>query len=806
MIGNYLAVAIRSLSRDRLFSLINILGLSLGIACALVITLFVLDELSFDRHHEKADRIHRVILDAKLMGKEIQGPISPAPMAAAIRAEIPEVETAVRLWRRSDVVVARGADTFTEDVYYADPEYFEVFTHPLLEGDPATALVEPNSIVLVQRAAKRLFGEHHALGETVTVNGTDFKVTGVADDIPYNSHLLLDYLVSMSSRTPNREDEVWVSNNFRTYLVAREGASPEKIEDKLNAIVRRYAAPQIKTFLKVTMEVFEEQGGRYRFHLQPLTDVYLRSDFPFGMERNGDIDTVYMFASIAVLIVLVACVNYTNLTTARASRRSVEIGIRKAVGAERGHLLRQFLGESILTTAAAAFIAVFLAELALPALSGFLDKPLSLARFDGWQFLAAVLMVPLVGVAAGAYPAFVLSAFRPQAVLKGGGKSAGRGLLRSALVVFQFVVCVALVVGTIVVNEQMRFVRSKNLGFEKERTLVLHRAWPVRQKFDAFRESLTRDPRILAVSGSSDVPGRWFNNSAFMPEDAPAGQSYLLWRLSVDEDFVETMGLAVAEGRGFSRAFPSDTSAVLVNRTAAALMGWDEPIGKRIRHPGVRQDQPTTYTVVGVLEDFHFQTLRETIRPLIVQHVGHSETNNVNNVVIRFKTDDLASLLESVEAAWTAIRSDQPFIYSFLDDDLETLYAADRKVAQIAGGFSVLAILIGCLGLFGLTSFTTAQRTKEIGIRKVLGASEGSVVRMLSTDVIRFVLIGNAIAWPIAYVVMEQWLQSFAYRTTLGVGPFAAGGLVALAVSLATVSVLTVRAARSNPVEALRYE
>lgn len=806
MIRNYLAVAIRGLKRSRANSLINVIGLALGIACSLVITMWVMDELSYDRHHVKADRIYRMVLDAKLMGKEIKGPVTPFPMGPAIVEEIPEVEAAVRLWQRTDMIVTRKERVFPEKVFFADASYFDVFTHPLIEGEPSTALREPQSVVITRSAAMKLFGDLNALGETITINNEDFEVTGVAEDVPHQAHAHFEYLVSMSSRAPNREDAYWVSNNYRTYAVLSEGASPAEVEDKLNVLVRRHAAPQIQMILKVSFDEFEDNGGRYAFRLQRLTDIHLRSHYDMEIEPNGDIDYVYMFSSIAILVIAVACINYTNLTTARASRRSVEIGMRKAVGARRGQLIGQFLGESILLAFVSGVMALLLVELLLPRLSGYLGKPLTLDVFSWTQAVVGVGLILALGTVAGAYPAFLLSGVRPEAVMKGPVGFSGKGSLRGVLVVFQFVVSVVLVIGTTVVAKQVQYVQNKHLGFDKDHLIVLHRAWPIRSKFAAFREELERDPRIQSVAGSSDIPGQWFNNSAFLPEGSSGGQTYLLWRLCIDEAFVETMGMNVVEGRTFSRDFASDSSAALLNRAAADLLGWENPIGKRLRHPGRVGGEFVTYEVIGVLEDFQFESLREEVRPLIVQHVRHPETNNMNNVVIRFRTDDVPALLEKVEATWAAMRPDQPFLFSFLNDDLDALYAADRKIAGIAASFSALAIVIGCLGLFGLALFTAEHRRKEIGIRKTLGASVGSVVGMLSADVIKYVVVGNVVAWPIAYYVMDHWLQDFAFRTSIGVLPFLAAGGLAMLVALGTVSVQTIKAARANPVDALKYE
>ncbi len=807
MLSHYFAIALRSLNGNRVYSLINVFGLTLGLGCALVIYLFVADELSYDRYHDNANRIYRVILRGRLQGKTINGAVSPAPMAQAIVDEIPDVETAARLWRRDEVLVGTGDRKFIERVYYADGVYFKIFTHPLIEGDPRTALVEPNSIVLTQTGAKKYFGTRSALGEALKLNDDDYVVTGIAEDIPHNSHVHFDYLASLVTREDSR-NQMWVSNNYFTYLLLAEDASVPAIVAKINSMVRKYAGPQTKAILNTTFEEFERSGGRYEFELQALSDVHLRSNFDIELETNGDIDYVYTFSFVAILVLLVACGNYTNLTTARATKRGTEIGMRKTLGANRQQLVRQLLGESILLTAASCILAIGLTSAALPAISAQLQKPLSLSTIAPIEILAAFVLVLLVGLVAGAYPALLLSRFRPQEVLTGSkGLAGSRGLLRSVLVVFQFVVSVVLVVGTLVVHGQIRYVQAKHLGFDQEHVLVVKRAWPIRKKMDAFRQELLRDAGIVAVAGCDNVPGEWFNNSAFLPEGSTGDQSYLLWRLTADENFIGTMGMTVSEGRDFSRDFASDSSAVLLNQTAAQLMGWaDDPIGKRILQPGFESDESITHSVIGVVDDFHFESLREEIRPLIIQNTRHKETNGVQSVVIRIRTDDVAGTLQKIEESWKTMAPGHPLMCTFLRDDLDALYRADQKTVEIATGFSLLAILIGCLGLFGLTSFMAEQRTKEIGVRKVLGASGAMIVQMLSTDIVRPVIIGNLIAWPIAYTLLDSWLQAFAYRAELGIGHFLLGGGLALAVALVTVGYQTAKAAGADPVDALRYE
>jgi len=805
MLKNCLLVGLRSLLRHPLYSVINISGLAIGIACSMMIWTFIQYELSYDGYHEKADRLYRVVLNARLMGKEIRGAVAPAPMAGALTEEVSEVETATRLRTRGDVYVRRGDRRFTEEVFYADRTYFDVFTHRLVRGDPATALKEPNSIVLTESAAEKYFGSEPAIGAGLTLNSDEYIVTGVAEDMPANSHFHFSLLGSLVTRADSRSQS-WLSNNYRTYLVLKEGRSPEAVDARLAELVQKYAAPQIAAVLNASWDDLGRADGNYAFFLQPVRDVHLFSDLDVELEPGGDVLYVYIFAAIAVLVLVVACINYVNLATARALNRAREIGMRKTLGAYRGQLILQLLAESTVLATFATLIAHVVVHLTLPVLSDRLSKPLSVEWTNGFFLGVSALLALLVGLAAGSYPAFLMASFRPQEALKTRTPAAGNGGMRSALVVFQFLVSIVLMVGTVVVFDQLQYVQNKPLGFRKEHLIVLHRTWPVRAQMATLKEELLRDSRILAVTATSNVPGRSFSNTVFTPEGASGDQSVLLWTLGVDEDFYSTMEMELVDGRGPSGGLASDSTRAVLNESAAELIGWkDGAVGRRLMGLGATSGDREAIEVIGVVRDFHFESLHQQIRPLIMRTTQHRYSRS-RFVVIRVRTPNLTGVLASVREKWQSVAGDAPFRFTFLEDDLDALYREDRKTAGIIGGFSLFAILIGCLGLFGLTSFTTTQRTKEIGVRKALGASVGSVLVLLSRDVVRLVIAATVIAWPVAYYLMADWLENFVYRTTLGPSAFLLGGGAALGTALATVSVLTVRAAHLDPVRALRDE
>ena len=804
MIKNYLKIALRNLRKHKGYTFINITGLAVGLACCLLIVLFVRDELSYDRYHDNADQIYRITLDALLGEQEIHGPISPAPMAQALVSDFPEVVQATRLFTFRDETLVRYEDNrFVEErFFFGDSTFFEVFTFPFLQGDPETALVEPNTVVLTESTARKYFGQENPIGQTLRVNEqTDYEVTGVMADVPTNSHFHFDFLGSLGT-LDNSRNPIWVSNNFRTYFILAEGHSPEALEAKFPAMVENYAGPQVEQILGITIDQFFASGGRFAFQLQALTDVHLHSQLDFEIEPNGDITYVYAFSVVAFLILLIACINFMNLATARSANRAKEVGVRKVLGSNRRQLTLQFLMESMLLSVIALGVALVLAAVLLPVFNSLSGKALQIDYLDGFMLSGVIGLAVLVGLLAGSYPAFFLASFSIVNVLKGQGtvgmKSSG---LRSGLVVFQFVISIALMIGTAMVYRQVDFIQNKRLGFDKEHVIVLERFNALGPQQQAFKQQIQQHPNVVAVAAANTLPGRSFGDTSFIPEGAPPEDIRNIHLLYTDFDLLETLNLELVDGRFFSRDFATDSTAIVLNEAAVKELGWTEAVGKRLVSPSFSGGESQFITVVGVVKDFHFESLRQAIGPL-----GMFIGRNLNYLTVRIEPGDVTGTLAAFEAQWKTFAPEQPFTYSFLDRDVDALYQADQRTGSLFGTFALLAIMIACLGLFGLAAFTAEQRTKEIGVRKVLGASVGGIVLLLSKEFTKLVALAFVVAAPLAYFATNRWLQDFAFQADFSWWIFVLAGLAALAIAWLTVSYQSIRAALTNPVEALRYE
>ncbi|MCI0695026.1 ABC transporter permease [candidate division KSB1 bacterium] len=813
MFKNYLKIAARNLLKHKAYSLINVLGLAIGMACCILILLYVQNELSYDRHHQKAERIYRVASDHKFGGNHFQMAVSPAPMAEALVRDFPEVESAARFRGYGSFLVKKeGEQNFKEErVIFADNAIFDIFTIPLLGGDAKGALTAPNTVVISQSTAKKYFGESNPVGQSLLFDNTAvYKITGVFADMPDNGHFHFDFIAALISMDESR-NSLWISNNFRTYLLLKAGGQPATLEAKFPEMVRKYAGPQVQEFLGASFEAMVQQGNQIRFYLQPVRDIHLHSDLSVEFEPNSNINYVYIFSAIAFFILLIACINFMNLATARSASRAKEVGIRKVVGSYRRQLVGQFLAESIFLSVIALMLALVLVELILPAFNNLAEKQLQTFYFGNWPLLAALIGITLlVGVVAGSYPAFVLSSFKPVSVLKG-AKSAGArsSRLRSALVVFQFAASVILIVGTIIIKNQLHYIQNKNLGFNKEQVIVLHDAYALGEKLEAFKNEAMRNPSMISATVSGYLPvSSNRSDTGFWPEGQRASDnpvSMQIW--SADYGYIETMGMEIVAGRNFSETFGADSSAVILNEKAAKMFGFGDPIGKKIftwgftPGRGVDRDRIIPYTVIGVVKDFHFASLKENIGAL-----GLRLGRNRGLMSFRFKVENVAALIAFLENKWKEFAPDQPFAYSFLDERFSNMYRAEQKVGEVFSVFAGLAIFTACLGLFGLASFMAEQRTKEVGIRKVLGATAVNVTALLSKDFVKLVLVANLIAWPVAWYAMNRWLQDFAYRVNISWWIFALAGGLALLIALLTVSTQAIKAALANPVQALRYE
>ena len=790
MFWNYLKVAWRNLLRHPLYTAINVVGLAVGLTCCLLVLLFVFDEVSYDRFHEKADRIYRVLWDGQFGDNAWTTPLSPVPVAEAL-SSFPDVERTVRMRRERRTLRAGQTRTNESDFFYVETGFFDVFTVRFVAGDRATALRDPDSVVITEQTARRYFRGQDPLGQPLNLaDGSTLRVTGVVREFPQQSHFKFDFLAPLwTLPIVEQRKTQWGSATTYTYVVLRDQTNASDVETKLREYVKRRGLAASAT----------RSGGYSRFRLQPMTQIHLRSHHNYELEQNGDIVQVYIFSLVAVLVLFLACVNFVNLHTALSTSRTREIGIRKVLGSRRGRLVRQFLIESSMHFVLAFVLAMGLSELAISHLVSLTGKQLAMSNLSSPPVVLAVCGVFVVIAAlASAYPALVLSSFRP-ADMFAGRIAAGPGAerLRNGLVVTQFCISIGMLIGVLVIREQLLFVQHKRLGFDRENVLVVHGARGLGRQAHAFRDRLTTLASVVTASVAQSVPGKEFGSVLFRLEQPANYEQTSLAFATVDEHYAEGLGLEVIRGRNFApEEFPSDSTAFLINRSAASILGWKDPVGKRMVLAG-REGK-----VIGVVEDFHYQSLRHRIEPLVLPFLRWGRSY----VVVRLHPGNVADAVASVRGLWEKFAPDQPFEYSFLDSDYLRLYENEQRMIRVVQVFSGLAIFIACLGLLGLASFAAAKRKSEIGIRKVLGATVANIVFLLSRDFARHVLIAFVFTSPIAYYGLSRWLQDFAYRTNIEWWMFAVAGGLAMGIALLTVSGQAIRAATTNPVEALRSE
>ncbi len=808
MIKNYLRVAFRNLKNYKVYSFINITGLSVGIACCIAIMLFVQDELSYDKYNKYADQIYRPTISATFNGHDVKSAMSPAPMGATIYHDLPEVVAYARLHYEGPFAIRYQNKTFVEPgFFWADSTLFDVFTLPFIAGNPETALDQPNTMVVTASTARKYFGDENPLGKILNVDKrTDYMITGVIKDVPRNSHFHPDFIASLTSVEDSRNPN-WLSNNYYTYFLLKKGTDLADFGRKLNEELVAHAGPQLKAVTGVSIEQFLAAGNKVGYVLQPLTSIHLNSHLDYELEQNGNISTVYVFSAIAIAILLIACINFVNLATARSQKRAKEVGIRKTLGSPRSHLIWQFIAESILMSVAAVILAVGIVELLLPLFNDTANKKLSLDLFANPLSIPILVgLAVVVGVVAGSYPAFYLSSFRPIDVLKSERRKGGReSFLRNGLVVFQFAISIALFIGTLVIYNQLKYVQTRDMGFDKEESVVIYRADELAGQLQSFIHELKEDKDITSVSNSSAIPGNQWSDSGFWLEGTGVDKLVDLQTMRSDFDFAKTYKLQMAEGRFFSKEHPSDTAAVVVNQEVERAFGVKNIVGKYLVLPGEKMSDQRRLEVVGVVKDFNYHSLHESIRPLVIGLQSESGSPG-SFVTVRFAPGNHLSTISSIEGVWKKYAGNEEFDFNFLDESLQKLYIADQRTSKIAGAFSVLAIFIASLGLLGLAAFITEQRTKEIGIRKVLGASVLEVISLLSAQFAKWVLLANLFAWPLAYYVMNKWMQNFAYTTDMSIWIFIASGVLALIIALATVSSHAIKAATANPIESLHYE
>jgi len=787
MFKNYILVTVRNLKKNSTYSWLNIIGLAVGMAAFVLIALYVQYELSFDNYHENSERIYRAVREDRAF--------TPAPLGPALKEKIPEVASVARILRSGNTLVSHQHHHFLEkEFYWIDPEALDIFSLPLISGDPETALKDPYAILLSQRTAKKYFGNADPLGKTLTMNeSNEFKVTGVIDDMPANSHFIMDFMVPYKTffRITDSDITNWTANFSYTYFLLSEGADPKKTQNKIHPVIE---IPLLEAagFQEPYPEIYS---------IQPLTEIHLHSHRMQEIGVNNDIKTIILFSAIAFLILFIACINYMNLATARSLRRSKEVGMRKVVGAQKGQLIGQFLGESVTMAFLALILSIMMVVIALPVFSSLVERQL---EFDPIHnpglFLGLVFITLFTGLFAGSYPALKMSGFRPISVLSKTFTRSPKGLsLRNVLVMIQFAITIILIICTTAVRKQLQFIKTMNLGYAKEQIITIPvQEGSIHRNIGPIKTELLQHSDIIAVSTSGCLPN---NIDTFTSRDWTGrnpDEPIPIFYNTADYDFIDLYELQIVQGRNFSREFPSDEKGVfLVNETAVKVAEWKSPIGREFTHWSGEKGR-----IVGIIKDFHLHSLHRPIAPLYV----FLTPRKFSNISIKMNPTNISASIAYIEGVLKRFAPSYPFSYSFFDELFERAYFAEQRMGRIFSAFSILAIFIACLGLFGLTTFAAEQRTKEMGIRKVLGASESNIFLQLSKEFIRWVLLANLIAWPFAYFAMNRWLQNFAYRIHIGITAYLISGGTALLIAYLTVCYQSIKSAQTNPVDSLRYE
>jgi putative ABC transport system permease protein len=806
MFKNLFKLTVRSFKRQRSYVLINIFGLSLGIACSLLIAVYVINEASYDQYNVRKDRIFRLVLNGKLSGQEFTGAYTCAPIGPTMLREFPEVEDYLRMTGRGPIVVEYNDQSFTDDhVLEADSSFFNFFSVPLIKGDPKSVLNAPHRAVISESTAKKIFGDEDPIDKAIKIGDdtTRFIISGIMSDIPGNSHFEASILTSFMTN-PRSQNPIWLSNSFSTYILLKPNTSYENVDDKIPAMLEKYVGPEIQQFMGISIADFMAQGNQYRFFLQNLKDIHLDPSIQQEFKPASDPKYLWIFGSISVLIILIASINFMNLATAQASRRAKEIGVKKVAGSTKGMLVSQFLSESFILSFISLIIALIIIRLTIPYFNNLLGAKFSLNLFDAWYKIPALILFTMfVGIVSGSYPAFFLSSFNPVNVLKGSVKgSMQNGKIRKVLVVFQFAVSILLITGTLVMYRQIFFMLNKDVGFDKEQLMVIDRAQSLESRTEAFKEAVREIPGVINIASSTAVPGRNNNLNGYGLEGRK-DESFLLQTNWIDYDYIETFGMTLKEGRNFDKSFTTDREACIINESAAKKLDITDIASTRF----IKPEEPGTFTflqVIGIIKDFNFESLRNPIQPYIFNFKGDS--HNWGYITVKLAAQNYQQSINDIETKWRQFTSNDPLQYYFVDEDFEQMYLQEKQNAQLAVIFSVLAILIAGLGLFGLTSFTVEQRTKEIGVRKAMGSSVTGIYFVISKEILLLVSISAIISWPLIYFVAKRWLENFYFRINPGAFSFLTGLAIALAVATITISYRILRAANVNPAQSLKYE
>ncbi len=805
MFYTFIKHSLKLYKRQKVYFLINVLGLALGLACSMLITTFVLHELSFDKFNANKDRIYKLILNGKTGEQEVLVTSTASVIAPTMKRDFPEVETFCRISKQGALNLKYGDRDFEEkSILEADSSFFEVFSIPLLHGNIKTVLAEPYKLVISVSAAKRIFGDDDPIDKNILI-GTDkhpYTVSGLMEDIPENCHFEANMISSFMTNERSREG-IWFNNSFETYLMLYPGTDSKLLEEKFPRFVKEYVGGEYERFSGGSFEELLSSGAKYDYLLQPLTKIHLDPSIDQPMKPASDPKYLIIFACVALLIIIIASINFTNLSTAQAAQRSKEVGLKKVSGSSRAMLLYQFLTESILLSLFALVIAVFIVKLALPAFNNLLNASFGLSLFGNWYTILILIAAALfVGVIAGSYPAFYLSSISPFSIFKGNNsKLSAGGRLRSILVVFQFAASIILIVGTTIMYRQINYMLNKDVGYNKENLLVITRAGDLDTRVEAFKTVVKDIPGVINIAAATAVPNKNNNHNGYKVEGKD--ESILLFTSWVDYDHLDIYQMEMLEGRFFSKDFPADVDACIINEAAVNENNISDPLSARIIH----NDNDGAYTylpVIGVVKDFNHESLRNKVQPYIMRF--RTAGYQFGYLSIRLSPEGMQETVAQIEEAWKEFTNTDTMPYFFMEDELNSIYREDRRSATLTIIFAVFALFVASLGLFGLTSFMLQQRTKEIGIRKVMGASISIIFKLITKDILLLVTLAALIASPLIYIIAQRWLEGYFFRIQIGISEFIIGYALALSIAFFTISYRTVITARASPINSLRYE
>ncbi len=790
------------MKRQKTYTFLNIIGLSVGLCSFILIMLWVQNQFSFDKHHEHFHNVYRVGIDVKMGEMDGKGYSTSAPMADALVEDFPEVVNAARVYRGINKLITykAGNKSYTESgVHYADPEIFDILTIPIIKEKENERLSTPNTIYITESAAKKYFGDEEPIGKLLDFDGWwEYEIVGVIADVPKTASWYYDFLASMHNVGAANNSQ-WLSDNLNTYILLDENADYQQLQSKLVDFRDRHIQDEVVQAIGTTFDQWEKQGNRYRFYLEPLKWSYLNPHGIQSPDRTGNLTYVIAFMIIGCFILLIACINFINLTTACSSKRAKEIGLRKVIGSPRRQIIGQLLSESVIYSLISLIIAVIAVRLLLPAFSSFTSTELEQGFNHLINIPILVGLALIVGVIAGSYSAVFVSSIKVSSILKGNMKKNGKNWLRNGLVLTQFVISIFIIICTFIVYSQLNYIRNKKLGFDKERVMIIDRAYTLQDKLQSFKEEILKNPDISYATVSNNVPGKGSGGSVYRREDASEDEVVHFRLISGDYDYLKTMGIQLAEGRYFEEKFGDERNCCLINETAVKALGLKNPIGSNVIQFGGSKG----ISIIGVVEDYHFGRLSEKI-PNLIMLPPHTMFDHY--FIMKIQSDNIINTVKNVEKVWSNFAPGQPIKYFFMDEYFEKLHRQEIQMGRIFSLFSLLAIFIASLGLFGLATFAAQQKTKEIGVRKVLGASVTGIIALLLQQFTRWVLLANLIAWPLAWYAMKSWLQNYSYAVTLNLLYFLLAGIITLLIAVLTVIFQTVKVATVNPVKSLKYE